>query len=282
MKYTLKQFQSEFKDDDICLDYIFNQKYGKDYNCPECKKKGFYRVKNRKCYACAWCGYQIHPVASTIFEKSSTPLTSWFLAIYLMSQSKNGVSAKEIERHLGVTYKCAWRIAKKIRELMEQENNGKSGGIFEVDETYVGGKGKKIRGRGANKKTPVFGVVKRQGGVYAKAVPNVKRSTVMPLIRQNVEIGSVVNTDEYHLYKHALSDFQHMTVRHGDKEYVRGTSHTNTIEGFWSQLKRSINGTYHSVSPKYLQAYIDEFSYRYNLRKSDTPIFHHLLARLVR
>src|SRR3990167_6120201 len=118
MKYTIKEFRKDFPDDNACLNYIFNKRYGKGFVCPSCSKMGFYRVKGRKCYACAWCGYQIHPIAGTIFHKSSTPLTLWFHALFLFSTSRNGVAAKELERQLGVTYKTAWRIAKHIRQLM--------------------------------------------------------------------------------------------------------------------------------------------------------------------
>lgn len=280
MSYTIKDFNKEFPDDDTCLKTIFEQRFGAVKVCTQCKKEtNFYRVSNRKCFACQFCGFQLHPLADTIFNKSSTPLKLWFFAIFLMSQSKNGVSAKELERHLGVTYKTAWRMAKEIRNLMNQ-NNDKSDGTFEADETYIGGKGKYIRGRGAKQKTPVFGVVKRGGGIVVKAVGNVKTSTVMPIVRQHVAIGSTLNTDEYHVYKNSCYGFKHNTVRHGDKEYVRGEAHTNTIEGFWSQLKRSINGTFHSVSKKHLQKYLNEFAWKYNNRASATPLFSLLLAEV--
>ena len=168
MKYTIKQFQTEFSNDDVCLDYIFNQRFGKDFVCPKCQKvDSYYRIKKRKSYACAWCANQVYPTKGTIFEKSATPLTLWFFAIFLMSQAKNGVSAKELQRVLGVTYKCAWRIAKQIRILMTQKPFMLSGTV-EADETYIGGKGKNNkRGRGAENKTPVIGIVERKGKVKA-------------------------------------------------------------------------------------------------------------------
>lgn len=138
MKYSIKQFEEQFPNDDICLDYIFESKYGKEVPCPECDKGKFYKVKNRKCYACANCSLQVHPLAGSIFHKSPTSLKLWFFAIYLFSASKNGVSAKELERALGVTYKCAWRIAKQIRLLM-QEDDKKLDEIVKVNKTYIGG-----------------------------------------------------------------------------------------------------------------------------------------------
>jgi len=281
MKYTIKDFKRDFPNDDVCLDYIFGQRYGKDSVCPKCGKTGFYRVSDRKCYACAWCGHQIHPLANTIFHKSSTKLTDWFFAIFVMSQSKNGVSAKEIERHLGVTYKTAWRIQKHIRGLMKQDKPMLSGTV-EIDETYVGGKRRGTRGRGAEGKTPVIGMAERKGGIKAQAVRNMKSSIVIPIMRRNVQVGTHIMTDDFLTYSNVKEHgFKHGVINHSAKEYVRGDIHTNTIEGFWSQMKRSIDGTYHSVSPKYLQTYVDEFAYRYNHRASSVPVFHLLLERLV-
>lgn len=276
MKYTIKNFQKEFPNDDVCLEHIFAQRFG---DIPDFNK--YYRVKKRKCYAHSETGEQIHPLAGTIFHKSSTKLTDWFSAIYLMSQSKNGVSGKELERHLGVTYKTAWRIAKQIRQLMIQSPSMLSGTV-EADETYIGGKGgNNKRGRGAEKKTPVIGLVERKGEVRATAVKNVKASTIMPLIRQNVEIGTNVMTDTFPSYNKVESNgYNHGKVNHGAKQFTIGNIHTNTIEGFWSQLKRSIDGTFHQVSPKYLQTYVDEFAFRYNHRFSPVHLFEILMNRI--
>lgn len=167
MRYTKKQFDSEYQDDNACLDAVFKNRYGDLDCCPSCGVIGakFYRVSGRKCYACEWCGYQLHPLAQTIFHKSSTPLKDWFYAIYLFSVSKNGVSAKEIERHLGVTYKTAHRMARQIRSLMDEDGNS-LGGNVEVDETYIGGRRKMARK--FHNKSVVFGMVERQGKVVAK------------------------------------------------------------------------------------------------------------------
>ena len=172
MKYTIKNLRNDFPTDEACLDFIFKNRWPKGLTCPNCEKKDFYHVKGRKSYACK-CGYQVSPTEGTIFHKSSTPLTLWFHAIFLMSQSKNGVAAKELERQLGVTYKCAWRMAKQIRLLMS-DDDGPLGGkeIVELDETYIGGKAKGKRGRGAAKKTPVFGAVERDGKIKTSVVLN--------------------------------------------------------------------------------------------------------------
>lgn len=268
MRYTVTQFRKDFPNDDVCLQTVFDNRYGDVKHCPKCAAETkFHRVTGRKCYACQWCGYQLHPLAQTIFAKSETPLTSWFYAIYLFSVSKNGVAAKELERHLGVTYKTAHRMARQIRELMKQDGDILTGTV-EMDETYMGGKSKGQRGRGAGGKVPVFGMVERDGAVKAVATKAVSGAAVKPLIRQYVDVQAIVNTDSYHLYKGlpAMGYSKHEVINHSNGEYVRGAVHTNTIEGFWGQLKRSINGTYHMVSPKYLQSYVDEFAFRYNFR----------------
>jgi len=269
MKYTIKQFQTEFPNEDICLDYIFNKKY------PDVKQ--YYRVKGRKCYANPQ-GKQIHPLAKTIFEKSATPLTLWFYAIYMFSQSKNGVSAKELERQLGVTYKCAWRIAKQIRELMKQDGDMLSGDV-EVDETFIGGT-RRMSSRLDNKEA-VMGMVERKGRIKVKHIADRYNHTLLNEVKANIEQGSNVYTDEWKAYQRLSGlGYKRHSVQHNIKQYVRGLAHTNTIEGFWSQLKRSINGTYHAVSPKYLQSYADEFAFRYSYRKSPSAIFELLMERV--
>lgn len=274
MKYTINDFKREFPTDDVCLDYIFQQRFGKREDFGK-----YYRVNGRKCYSHSETAEQLHPTAGTIFHKSSTRLTLWFYAIFLFSQSKNGVSAKELERQLGVTYKCAYRIGHQLRKLMAGNGKGLSG-IVEADETYYGGKRPGKRGRGAEGKTPVVGVIERKGSVVAVATKDTRRSTVMPIIRGNVAAGSTVMTDQYNVYDKVSREYPHQRVNHGRKEYVRGDVHTNTIEGFWSQLKRSIGGTYHAVSPKHLQAYVNEFAWKYNHRISPTHPFCLLMAKI--
>ncbi|MGB4966626.1 MAG: IS1595 family transposase [Candidatus Saccharimonadales bacterium] len=267
-RYTIDTFHLEFPDDDTCLDYMFEQVYGKLAACTKCGvvNPRYYRVRNRKCYACNDCGYQLSPLANTIFHKSETPLTKWFYAIYLFGVGKNGVSAKELERHLGVTYKTAWRMAKQIRLMMQQDGAPLSGTV-EADETYIGGKARLDR-KFANK-TAVVGIVEKKKGVgqvKAFTTKHADATVTLPFLRANIAPGSTLQTDESRIYSRVKRDFTHEFVNHSKLEYVKSGVHTNTIEGFWGQLKRSIDGTYHCVSPKYLQLYVNEFVFRYNYR----------------
>lgn len=277
MKYTIKNFKKDFPDDNACLSYLFNQRFGTYPICPKCGKSSFYKVNGRKCYSCA-CGYQIHPTANTIFHKSETKLTDWFFAIYLIAQSKNGVSAKELERHIGCTYKTAWRMANKIRSLMKQDYN-KLQGTIEADETYIGGK-RRMSCKNENKSV-VMGMVARKGKIKAEKIEAPQTHILLNELSENVRFGSRLITDDYRGYDKANRlGLMHDIINHSKQYYVSGDIHTNTIEGFWSQLKRSINGTYHIVSSKHLQSYVDEFVYHYNLRKSFVPVFQDLLYRV--
>lgn len=281
-KYTIQQFNEQFPDDNACLEWLRYKLYPQKIYCPICKKPTkHHRIKNRKVYGCDYCGHQISPTANTIFHNSPTSLRLWFYAIYLMSSTRCGVSAKQIERETGVTYKTAWRMFHQIRSLL-QEDHEPTSGEFEVDETYIGGKDKPGKpGRGAAGKTPVFGVVQRKGRVSASIPTSLKSSVVVPLIKERVLPESMVYTDEFPTYDYLKKHgFKHKRIRHKSKVWVAGNVHTNTIEGFWSLLKRGINGVYHAVSQKHLQSYINEYAFRYNHRNDDSPMFFHFLAQI--
>ena len=264
MRYTIKDFKAEYPDDDACLEALFQNRFGDVKFCPKCAAETkFYRVKKRQCYACMHCGYQLHPLAQTIFRKSSTSLWNWFYAIYLFSVAKNGVSAKELERQLGVTYKTAWRMAKQIRLLMAQELEPLTGTV-EVDETYYGGK-TKGHSRYENK-IPIIGGVEKNGLAKAKVNPWMDKHVAKAFLQANVEPDVYLHTDDSAIYRWVKKEFKHGVVNHSEGHYVQKGVSTNTIEGLWSQLKRSMDGTYHVVSPKYLQSYVDEFVFRYNYR----------------
>lgn len=277
MRYTVRDFRQDFPDDNVCLDTIFKERFGDVDTCPSCGVIGtkFYRVKGRKCYSCEWCGYQLHPLAGTIFHKSSTPLTLWFYAIYLFSVSKNGVAAKELERHLGVTYKTAHRMARQIRSLMAQNTPIGGNIVVEADETYIGGRGRSWERM--VKKKPVLGIVERGGEIRVKVSDTASTRRVTEFFSENLIPGTELHTDESPLYKWTKTRHPHRFIKHKNKQYAYRGVTTNTIEGFWGQLKRSISGTYHAVSPKYLQLYVDEFAFRYSYR--DVVVYPVLLER---
>ena len=275
-RYTIRNFNEDFPGDDACLGFVKDLVYPDGIHCRTCGEfRPHHRLTNRKAYSCDYCGTHVYPLAGTIFEKSRTPLKSWFYAMFLISSTRCGISAKQLERELGVTYKTAWRMFNQIRKLMA-DDTGMLGGEVEMDETYIGGKEKGVMGRpGRNsKKVPVFGIVERGGKVAALVTKDVARATVMPIIESKVLPRSLIYTDDYKVYN-PLKDkgYGHKRIAHSQKVYVVGNIHTNTIEGLWSILKRSISGVYHSVSAKHLQHYINEFAYRYNHRSDQTPMY---------
>lgn len=288
--YTFKDFQRQFPDDATCLEWLRNRLYPDGIMCKLCGiVTKHHRVASRPSYSYDNCGHHVHPTADTIFHKSPTPLTTWFYAIYLMSSTRCGISAKQIQRETGVTYKTAWRMFKKIREMLA-ENFKISGGI-EADETYYGGKdankqlGKRkgIRGRNTDSKTPVFGMVERGGRVVARVTPDTKARTILPIMAERVLPATTIFTDDYPIYDSVSAmgkGYIHNRINHSAKVYVVGNCHTNTIEGFWSLLKRGLAGVYHSVSAKYLQSYCDEYTFRYNRRFDTQPMFTSFLHQI--
>jgi transposase-like protein len=280
-KFTIKDLDAKYPDDDSCLERLKNKRWPNGIECPICKKvTKHHKITGRQAYACDYCGHQMSPTAGTIFHKSATPLRIWFQVMHRMASTRCGISAKQIQRETGVTYKTAWRMFKQIRTLLAETNPMFTNEV-EIDETYIGGKRTGKRGRGAEGKTAVVGIVQRQGKITTTVVANTKRSTVMPLITKNVARKSVIYTDEYPTYD--IVDrlgYHHETVNHGAGQYVIGDAHTNTIEGFWSLTKRGISGVYHAVSPKYLQSYLNEYEFRYNHRNDETPMFELFLNRI--
>jgi len=199
-----------------------------------------------------------------------------------MASTKTGISAKQLQRELGVTYKTAWRIFNQIRKLMAEDVNPLTGHV-EVDETYIGGRRVGKRGRGASGKTVVMGMVERNGNAITKVVPNVRAMTLLPMIQKNVakENNTTVFTDDLPSYNQVeRMGYSHAIVQHSAKQYVSGIAHVNTIESLWSNIKRGIDGVNHSVSPLYLQSYLDSYVYRYNHRKDETPMFLSLLNQV--
>lgn len=277
---TLKQFLDRFPDDWACLDHMMRVRYGDRFDCPKCGKNArYHRVKARRCYECEHCGNQVYPTAGTPFEKTRTSLRDWFHVMFLFTTTRNGVAAKELQRALGVTYKTAWRMCRIIREYMgwvdgDAPLGGPGGGIVEADKAFIGGKDK----AGQDDKTIVLGMVERGGEAITRVVTDRRISTVMPLVKQWVRKGSRIATDDGQAFS-ALGSagYQHETVNHSEQEYVRGRWHTNTIEAFWSMVKRTISGTHIWVSPKYLPIYLGEIEFRWNLRQNPAAMFDLLL-----
>lgn len=288
-QYTFREFQSQYGTDDACLLAILNRKMGAEIICPKCGVIGakFHRITGRRAFACQDCGHHLYPCVGTPFEHSSTPLTLWFHAMYLMTATRNGVSAKELQRQLGVTYKCAWRIGHQLRLLMAardaDQNPGPLSGHVEVDETFIGGKIRRTKGTRKSNKTVVMGLVERGGSFKGFVIENNQSSQLFPVIQDNIAKGTLVNTDNWKGYRKLESlGYKHESVNHGAEEWVRGIHHTNSVEGFWSHLKRGISSTHVSVSKQHMQKYVDEFGFRYNYRKEPREMFRMLLTQISR
>lgn len=228
-KYTIQQFDEQFPDDNACLEWLRYRLYPQKIYCPICRKPTkHHRIKNRRAYGCDYCGHQISPTANTIFHDSSTSLRLWFYAIYLMSTNRCGISAKQIQRETGVTYKTAWRMFHKIRSLLREDNEPKSG-EFEVDETYIGARKPGKRGRGAAGKSIVLGMAQRKGDVSAIVTPDLKRDALYPIIKEHVIPDSMVYTDEYRIYDRLKGHgYSHERVHHASRIWVLGDAHTLT------------------------------------------------------
>ncbi len=281
-RYTLRDFEKQFPNDDVCLDWLKDYLYPEGIFCDKCQQTtNHFRVASRKSYSCQTCGHHVHPTAGTIYHKSSTPLRLWFYAVYLMASTRCGISAKQIEREIGVTYKTAWRMFHQIRSMLD-ESGKKLGNEVEVDETYIGGYHKGKTGRGSENKTIVVGAVERKGSVVAKVANNVKAETLIPFINETIEQNSMVYTDELRSYNSVkYQGYDHQRVRHSAKAYVIGNAHTNSIEGFWSLLKGGLRGVYKGrITRKHLQNYVNEFAFRYNRRNDTEPMFLSFLGQV--
>jgi transposase len=289
LRYSMRDFNLEFPNDSACLEYIKEQRWPNGVTkCSKCGvDRKHYRVGNRTAYACDHCGNHIYPLVGTIFEKSSTSLKTWFYAMYLMGSTRCGISAKQVQRETGVTYKTAWRIFRQIRSLLSEGDLQLEGPTVEVDETYMGGVRKYGTGRpmrGDKKKTPVVGIVQRRGLAMAKIIKSVNAKSLVGFIRKHVTPGSTVYTDELNAYNTVGKGkrYRHRRIKHSNRVYVRGDIHTNSVEGLWSLIKRGIGGVYHHVEPEYLQSYLDEYCFRYNRRHSGNQQFKAILVRASR
>jgi transposase-like protein len=270
----------QFQDAEVARQHLEAMRWPDGPICPHCDSKEAYKLTAKPgskkpvrvgVYKCADCREQFTVTIGTIFEDSKIPLNKWLLAIHLLSASKKGMSAHQLHRMLGVAYKSAWFMAHRIRYAMSQSpySAEKLKGVVEADETYVGGVQKGGRGRMISKqKRPVFSVVKRGGEVRSFHVANVTADTLGDIIKRNVDRCAHLCTDEFQSYGRVGGIFAaHQTVAHSKGEFRKGYAHTNTIEGYFSLLKRGLNGIYHKVSQEHLHRYLAEFDFRYNNRK---------------
>ncbi len=307
--YSLMEFLADFPDDETCLRWLWRTRFAIDEDdnaqCMKCQCvqpfKRYTTAQKRQSWTCTACGTHVHPTAGTIFHKSSTPLHLWFYAMYLMTSTRCGISAKQLERELGVTYKTAWRMFTLIRNVLMVEDATPLTGTVEVDEMYVGGKprmsdkagfrravetGESVSIKQASrdwtdrKKTPVFGMVERSrvdesgverpGRVIAKVVPSVQAVTLKSEMIRHIDVRSTINSDDAAQYRKLKREgWTHNVINHSQKVYVSGDVHTQMIDGFWSLVKRGISGTHFHVSAKWLQGYLNEYAWRYNRRGVD-------------
>lgn len=270
----MKDLRADFPDDEACLKWLVEYIHPDGIHCFTCGEVTMhYPLKGRKVYSCGRCGHHVSPTAGTIFHKSRTPLTDWFHAIYMMSTNKAGVSAKQIERELGVTYKTAWRMMHQIRKMMQAPDDLLHGEV-EVDETFIHpnafkrSSARKRYGADVRRKGEVvFGIVQRGGMAKVWHVKSAGARVINPIINQNVKYGTLIHTDGYKAYRTLPKrGYEHRWTDHGAGQYYTPDSSTQNIENVWSHFKRGIKGVYRHIGNDYIQAYANEYAWRYSNR----------------
>lgn len=280
------RFQKKFPTEQTIVDYYIVTRYSKELpHCNHCGSEKVYPYSNErmmKFFRCAECNRDFSIFKGTIFENSCTDLRKWFYAIHLFLNGKKGISALQLQREIEVTYKTAWRMLRQIRLAMgnkkkkDDDDDDFMQTVIEIDETYLGGKAEnkhmseRVAAKGIFEKNIVLGMLERDKEVRGFVLDDAKRDTIMAKIHENVKKGSRIMTDEHKAYYWLYSQFKHQVVNHSKGEYKKGVdAHTNSIEGFWSTLKRGVYGIYHHVSKKHLQHYVNEFAFRYNNRNNE-------------
>lgn len=276
-----------FSTEDICIEHLEDIRWNGNVVSPFDKTSKVYKCKNHR-YKCKNTGKYFNVKTGTIFENTNIPLQKWFMAVWLMSSHKKGISSLQLSRDLGVTQKTAWFILHRIRLCFDMENNATLSNEVEIDEVYIGGKEKNkhesrrtegTQGRSTKTKTPVLGMVERHGKLVAKTIPNASVNVLTESVAKYVVGGTTVYTDEWGGYRNMHNIYNHLFVYHKNREFVRDNVYTNTIEGFWGYMRRGIFGIYHYTSKKHLQRYVDEYVFKYNTRNhSDNIRFNSLLC----
>ncbi len=279
---NLVSLVDNYHSEESCRARMEELRWPEGVDCPRCDSKDIARMEDRHQYQCRSCRYQFSVTAGTIFHDTHLPLWKWFLAVYLIVESKKGISANQLKRTIGVSYKTAWYLSHRIRASLKEVDAQLLKGIVEVDETFVGGE---VEGKGRGykgNKTVVVGAMQRGGNICLQVVRGTDRETLHGFIRENTAGDTeAIYTDEWPAYKGiADEDTKHEAVKHRDKEWARGGVHTNSIENVWSLLKRSIVGSYHQVSAKHLDAYLDELEFRFNNRENPY-MFRDALCKLL-
>ena len=288
--YSVRDFFAEFPNDEACLNRIMAVRFGARHVCDRCGKLAtFHKLSERKAFSCSQCGAHVYPCAGTIFQDSRTPLQTWFYAIYLFIATRHGVSGKELQRTLGVTYKTAWRMGQQIRDLMAKADGFEMlQGHVEADEAFIGGKHHGAgRGRGYDNKTAVLGIKERGGRIHTEVIPDTKKVTLRAIVNETVEKGSTVSTDELNSYGLLKGDgYMHGAVDHSRKEWawtdrVSGVRHhVNGVESFWKLFKDSVKSTHIHISEQHMENYLGELQFRSNHRSMRNAMFDLLVGAL--
>lgn len=281
--FSVREFFARFPNDDACLEHIMVVRYGTRHTCNKCGvvDATFHRLEKRPAYACAHCGAHVYPCAGTVFQDSKTPLTVWFYAIYLFVTTRHGVSGKELQRQLGVTYKTAYRIGMQIRKLIGSVDEFVAlKGHVEMDETFVGGRMARKDGNPGDNKTIVMGLKERGGPMRTEIIPDVSKASLRKVVLENVQPKTVVTTDEAKGYGLLTGDdYHHGRVNHSKDVWAKVdpetgiNHHVQHVESFWSLFKRSVKSTHIHVSSEHMQTYLDEFTFRSNHRQMGNAMF---------
>jgi transposase-like protein len=281
METNLINLIEQYGNEDKCRKYLEGLKWNDGVKCPRCGSDKVSHIQKRDQYDCDQCRYQFSVTAGSIFHDSHLPLWKWFLAVYFMTESKKGMSANQLSRSLKISYKTAWYLCHRIRKAMiETGIQPQLTGTVEVDETYVGGKYDKRRKRGPWEKQPIIGLMQRNGKFEAKTIPGAGARVLVGVVNDRVNKNATLMTDELAAYKRLDKTYRHESVCHSKEEWSRGDIHTNNIESAWSLFKRSLVGSYHQISVKHMDAYLDEFEWRFNNRENEY-LFRDTLVKLL-